>query len=72
MSAASGAVDSATDAVSGAAGQAMSAVQGAAQTAGGLASGGKNAMDPDKIVEIVESRLLREIERRGGRWAGMF
>jgi hypothetical protein len=29
-------------------------------------------MDPDKIVEIVESRLLREIERRGGRWAGMF
>jgi len=72
MSAASGAVDSATDAVSGAAGQAMSAVQGAVQTAGGLASGGKNAMDPDKIVEIVESRLLREIERRGGRWAGMF
>jgi hypothetical protein len=68
VSAASGAVDSATQT----AGQAVSAVSGVAQTAGGLASAAKHALDPDKIVEIVESRLLREIERRGGRWAGMF
>lgn len=76
MSAVSGAADSAMDSVaeaaSGTAGQAMSAVQGVAQTAVGPAPGAKNVLDPDKIVEIVESRLLREIERRGGRWAGMF
>jgi hypothetical protein len=30
------------------------------------------AVDPDRIVEIVEERLLREMERRGGRWAGVF
>jgi len=29
-------------------------------------------LDPDQVVEIVEARLLREIERRGGRWAGVF
>jgi hypothetical protein len=29
-------------------------------------------VDPDQIVAMVEARLLREIERRGGRWAGMF
>jgi len=68
----SGAVDTATGAVSGAAGQATAAVQGAGATASGLGAGAKNTLDPDKIVEIVESRLLREIERRGGRWAGMF
>jgi len=72
LSAASGGADSVTEAASGTAGQAMSAVQGASQGPGGLASGAKNVLDPDKIVEIVESRLLREIERRGGRWAGMF
>jgi hypothetical protein len=70
--AAAGVLDSATQAASGFAGQAASAVSGVAQTAGGLASAAKNALDPDTIVEIVESRLLREIERRGGRWAGMF
>jgi hypothetical protein len=39
---------------------------------GGAAGAAKAALDPDKVVEIVEQRLLREIERRGGRWAGMF
>jgi hypothetical protein len=58
---ASGFVDQATDAVGGLAAQASSA-----------AGAAKNALDPDKIVEIVEQRLLREIERRGGRWAGVF
>jgi hypothetical protein len=69
LSTASGAVDAATTAASGAvegvAGQAVAAVQP-------LAAAAKSVLDPDKIVEIVESRLLREIERRGGRWAGMF
>jgi hypothetical protein len=59
---ASGYVDQATDAIGGLAARASGAVTGAA----------KNALDPDKIVEIVEQRLLREIERRGGRWAGVF
>jgi hypothetical protein len=35
---------------------------------GGAAAG----LDPDRVMEIVEERLLREIERRGGRWAGVF
>jgi hypothetical protein len=29
-------------------------------------------LDADRVVELVEERLLREIERRGGRWAGVF
>jgi hypothetical protein len=36
------------------------------------AAGGGVPLDPDRIVELVEERLLREIERRGGRWAGVF
>ncbi|MFI7601346.1 DUF4157 domain-containing protein [Actinoplanes sp. NPDC049681] len=66
---AEGLVSGAGDIVSGPASQAASAVPGAA---GGLASAARTALDPDKIVEIVEQRLLREIERRGGRWAGVF
>jgi hypothetical protein len=51
--------------------------EGAGQAAGaiipaGAAAAVKSALDPDKVVEIVEQRLLREIERRGGRWAGTF
>ncbi|GIE89669.1 protein of unknown function [Actinoplanes regularis] len=34
--------------------------------------GRAGSLDPDQIVEIVEHRLLQEIERRGGRWAGVF
>ncbi|BFU44278.1 hypothetical protein [Krasilnikovia sp. MM14-A1004] len=64
-----GAVDAAAGAVSGAATGAASAVAGAA---GGAVGAAKAALDPDKVVEIVEARLLREIERRGGRWAGVF
>lgn len=29
-------------------------------------------IDADKVVAMIEARLLREIERRGGRWAGVF
>ena len=72
MDAASGMADQAMSAASGMADHAASAVQSAAHSAGDAASAAKNVLDPDKIVEIVESRLLREIERRGGRWAGMF
>jgi hypothetical protein len=65
----SGAAEGAADAVTGAASGAVSQVAGAA---GGAAAAAKAALDPDKVVEIVEQRLLREIERRGGRWAGVF
>jgi hypothetical protein len=60
------------DTASGYADQAVEAVGGLAARASGVAGAAKNALDPDKIVEIVEQRLLREIERRGGRWAGVF
>ncbi|GLI00730.1 hypothetical protein Pa4123_60060 [Phytohabitans aurantiacus] len=47
-----------------------------AETASGAAaagtSGGNAGVDMDMVVEAVEERLLREIERRGGRWAGVF
>jgi uncharacterized protein DUF4157 len=48
------------------------ASQAAGGTVAGMGHGGGAALDPDKVVEIVEKRLLREIERRGGRWAGVF
>jgi hypothetical protein len=73
--AANGVMSAADDAMS-AAGSAVHAVGGAAGAAGGAvrdaAGAAKAALDPDQVVEIVERRLLREIERRGGRWAGMF
>ncbi|MEV6596436.1 DUF4157 domain-containing protein [Actinoplanes sp. NPDC051346] len=77
---ASGAMDAAAgaaNAVGGLASQAGSAASGvagglASGAVGGLASAARAAIDPDTIVEIVEQRLLREIERRGGRWAGVF
>jgi hypothetical protein len=28
--------------------------------------------DMDRVVEALEERLLLELERRGGRWAGVF
>ena len=69
---ASGAVNGFLDQASGAANglvdQATSAASGAVSAVAGAAQG----LDPDKVVEIVEQRLLREIERRGGRWAGVF
>lgn len=33
---------------------------------------GAQPLDVELVVEAVEERLLREIERRGGRWAGVF
>jgi hypothetical protein len=83
MNTVSGALDTASgavDTVAGAASGAVDAVGGAASglasqaagAAGQVASAAKAALDPDKVVEIVEQRLLREIERRGGRWAGVF
>ncbi|GIM93932.1 eCIS core domain-containing protein [Paractinoplanes toevensis] len=63
------AASAAGGAVTEAAGGAMSAV---GQAAGAVAGAAKTALDADQVVEIVERRLLREIERRGGRWAGVF
>jgi hypothetical protein len=42
--------------------------------AGGAAAGGGRLpeADIDRIVEAVEQRLLRQLERRGGRYAGVF
>ena len=68
---ASGAVAAASGARGGVSG-ALGAVSGVASAAAGLADAAQHALDPDRIVEIVEQRLLREIERRGGRWAGVF
>ncbi|MEV6634663.1 DUF4157 domain-containing protein [Actinoplanes sp. NPDC051470] len=65
---AGGYVDQASNAAGGAVNQATGAVSQAAGAVGGKAE----ALDPDRVVEIVEQRLLREIERRGGRWAGVF
>jgi hypothetical protein len=38
----------------------------------GGAPASATALDPDRVVEVVQERLLREIERRGGRWVGVF
>jgi hypothetical protein len=46
------------------------AVPGLATVGGDVAHAGP--IDADRIVEMVEARLLQEIERRGGRWAGVF
>ncbi|MFC7277244.1 DUF4157 domain-containing protein [Paractinoplanes rhizophilus] len=64
------------DAIEGVASAVSDAAGGVSNVVGGLAGGGAagagKPLDPDQVVEIVERRLLREIERRGGRWAGMF
>ncbi|MEO3815982.1 DUF4157 domain-containing protein [Plantactinospora sp. B24E8] len=49
----------------------VGAVPQAAGETGGVPTSG-TPLDPDRVVAIVEERLLREIERRGGRWAGVF
>ncbi|ONI74690.1 hypothetical protein ALI144C_38360 [Actinosynnema sp. ALI-1.44] len=64
-----GAVGDAQNAVSGAANQAMN------QAAGALGPGAQQALsgvDLDRIAEALEERLLRQLERRGGRYAGVF
>jgi len=63
-------------------GQAVSGLAGVGQTAGGLlstaAGAASNAVqgltgsDLDRLTEALEERLLRQLERRGGRYAGVF
>jgi hypothetical protein len=53
----------------GTSGAGRGAVVGSGVIAGDAASA---PLDPDQVVAIVEQRLLREIERRGGRWQGVF
>ncbi|MFD0744929.1 hypothetical protein ACFQ1L_26275 [Phytohabitans flavus] len=72
LSGASGLAQQAVDQAGGVAAQATGAVSDAVSGVTGAATAAKAALDPDRVVEIVEQRLLREIERRGGRWAGMF
>jgi hypothetical protein len=52
-----------------AAGASTESAPGATNTG---ATGGAAPLDIDTVLEAVEERLLREIERRGGRWAGVF
>ncbi|MCU7727319.1 DUF4157 domain-containing protein [Actinoplanes sp. KI2] len=72
MSGLQGAAEGAASAVGDAVGGVRDAVGGAVHAAGEAVGGAAKALDHDQIVEIVERRLLREIERRGGRWAGIF
>jgi len=51
-----------------AANQAASALGGAVGAAGAALGG----VDLDHLAELLEQRVLRQIERRGGRYAGMF
>ena len=72
-SAAMGTASATLDSAAGAVSQPATAGSGALGSGSSAAAGAaKAALDPDQIVEIVEQRLLREIERRGGRWAGVF
>jgi hypothetical protein len=68
-SAVDGAVAGVADGTTAAVGDAAGALSGMAGAVGG---GAAKPLDPDQVVEIVERRLLREIERRGGRWTGVF
>jgi hypothetical protein len=71
-------VQAAGTTAAGAVSQAAGAVaQGVAGAAGAAASGlstasGMAKADLDRIAEALEERILREIERRGGRYAGVF
>jgi hypothetical protein len=84
---ASGLVDSATSAVSGATAPVGDGAPGGGDAPGGAPGGAPGAsvvsgpggtkaaatpLDPDRVIEVVQERLLREIERRGGRWVGVF
>jgi hypothetical protein len=55
-------------AVTGAAGAVMSAATGG--TPGGAAP--PSNVDIDRLADLLEQRLLKQIERRGGRYAGVF
>jgi hypothetical protein len=66
------AVENAEEGVSAAVSDAAGGVSNVVGGITGAAAGAGKPLDPDQVVEIVERRLLREIERRGGRWAGIF
>jgi len=59
-------------AAAGAATTAMGAVMGA--TTGGTPGGAAppSNVDIDRLADLLEQRLLKQIERRGGRYAGVF
>jgi hypothetical protein len=63
---------SAEHAAAGAVSGAGRAAGQAAGHAGGAAAGHLESQDVDRIVDAVEQRLLRQLERRGGRYAGVF
>jgi hypothetical protein len=44
----------------------------AAALTGGTPGGGPGGLDIDHLAEVLEQRVLRQIERRGGRYSGMF
>ncbi|TDQ00766.1 hypothetical protein EV186_102632 [Labedaea rhizosphaerae] len=53
----------------------VSSATGAAQQVAGALTGAAGAVSPadlDKITAALEERLLRQLERRGGRYAGVF
>jgi hypothetical protein len=52
--------------------QAASALGGAVGGAVGAAGAALGGLDIDHLAEVLEQRVLRQIERRGGRYAGMF
>ena len=58
-----------THAAAGLAGSAAGALGGAVSGAVGGALGG---VDIDHLADVLEQRVLRQIERRGGRYSGMF
>jgi hypothetical protein len=70
--AAEGAAAAMGDAANGVSNAVGGAAHAAESAMAGAAGGAAKPLDPDQVVEIVERRLLREIERRGGRWAGIF
>jgi hypothetical protein len=68
-----GAVGDAQNAISNGAGGLAGRAMGAAGSAlGPGVSQALSGMDLDKIAEALEERLLRQLERRGGRYAGVF
>jgi len=75
--AAAGAVSGAASAAMGAAGSVVDAAVGTASHAvgGDHTPGGApppSTVDIDRLADLLEQRLLRQIERRGGRYAGVF
>ncbi|OLB81466.1 MAG: hypothetical protein AUI14_03425 [Actinobacteria bacterium 13_2_20CM_2_71_6] len=63
-----------TDAANAAANTAVGAVSDAVQTPGGTPGGASppSNVDIDRLAETLEQRILRQLERRGGRYAGVF